>query len=247
VQREEVHEIWAPPEGVWSLWVRPVLFAQMPEDAPAGPRPWADLDVSWAPPAAEHVVVVVDLPGQASVHTGLALARRGYRPVPLFNACTGPHEVIEQGSVQRALHDGAADLRALNLPADAPPAFLLDDRRQGPGGTVRPGAFDNRWRVYPEDFPSEDVLLARGLSRVVLVQWGRRQPRDDLALVLWDWQEAGMRVAVKDVADGPPLRPFVVSRPPWPRRLWQRLLAALGWRRSPRGGFGYVIPEPTHG
>jgi hypothetical protein len=256
MHREEVHEIWAPSGGLWSLWVKPVLFAQMPEspmhprpgEPPTTlPRPWSVLDVSWAPPAAERIVLVVDLVGLESVHLGLALARRGYRSVPLFNACTAPHEVIPQGSIQRALGDGAADLRAFALPADAPPAFLLDRYRRAPVRPVRPGDFDNRWRIYPEDFPSAETLLARGFSQVIVVQRDSSEPLDDLASVLGDWHEDGLGIALKDLADDRAPQPLVVPRPSWLRRAWQGLLRYFGYERSPKGGFGYVIQEHRHG
>jgi hypothetical protein len=259
MHREEVHESWAPPEGVWSLWVKPVLFAQMPEDvryasltgSPPAPvpwsRPWSAFDVSWAPPVEERVVLVVDLAGWEAVQVGMALAQRGYRPVPLFNACIGPHEVIGQGSIQRALREGAADLRALALPADAPPAFLLDRYRQAPVRPVRPGDFDNRWWVYPEDFPSPALLRGRGFARAVVVQRDSRRPLDDLTRVLREWQEAGLRLAVKDLADDDPSRPLVVFRPGWFWRALERLFGAFGRRRSPPGGFGYVVQQPRHG
>src|SRR5947209_18025924 len=81
--REELFDAWAPAGASWSDWAKPVLFAHWPRPLPAVadvPPP----DLSWVPPAADRVALVVDLPGAASVHLGLALAAAGYRPVPLF-------------------------------------------------------------------------------------------------------------------------------------------------------------------
>ena len=103
---ETVFQTWVPAEGVWSLWARPILFAQMqqrdyrrhastpftdpdnealqhaiiPEGTPA-PRTdaWRNIDVSWAGQAGEGVLFVVDLPGAESASMGLALAGAGYR------------------------------------------------------------------------------------------------------------------------------------------------------------------------
>src|SRR5207302_455246 len=99
---------------------RPVLFAQMssawglswsplPADAGTG-HGWQHLPVAWAPLAAEKAVLILDLPAAEAVHVGLALAGRGYRPVPLYNGCTGPSEILDQGPILRALRDGAAYL-----------------------------------------------------------------------------------------------------------------------------------------
>ncbi len=259
MQPEMVYAAWVPAEGVWSLWARPVLFAQMAEspEPPAGDGGPAEPAASgiqaapagaaWIPRAGEGAMLVVDLPGEESVRTGLALAGRGYRPVPLYNACTGPQEVIDQGPILRALRRGATSLRTLTLAADAPPAFLLDDRRMSPAGPMRPGAFDNRWQVFPEDFPSARLLTARGFRRAVLVQRGRRQPQEDLAHVLRRWQDAGIAVEAKDVADGRPPLPITVASPRWYRALWHRALAILGLRRCRQGGFGRIVPEPGGG
>jgi hypothetical protein len=248
MQREAIYEAWVPQGGVWSLWARPVLFAQMPDTVePSSEQPWLAMAIDWVPPPGEKVVVVLDLPGDVAVHFGLALAGRGFRPVPLFNGCTGPNEAIDQGPILRALQAGAAYLGGLSLPADAPPAFLLDSRRGYAERPLRPGVFDNRWKVFPEDFPSEEVLQQRAVRRVLLVQRDRYETYDDLARVLRYWQEAGIALEAKYLAEPGPPRRLVVPAIPWYRRWWYGLLALLGVQRSPRDGFGYVVPEPSHG
>jgi hypothetical protein len=251
VRRETIYDIWIPPDGAWSLWARPVLFAEMPEEeaeatAEAGRPPGPAIDVSWAPPARENVLLVLDLPGEDAVHAGLELAGHGYRPVPAYNACTDAREVVPQRPIQQALRQGAPYLRSLNLPAGAPPTFLLDANRMARGADVRPGRFDNRWQVFPQDFPSAPLLLGRGVTRALLVQVGSRVPRDDLADVLRGWQDAGLEVWAKGLLDGAPPAPIRVARPAWYRALWHEVLAALGLRRAPPGGFGHLVPEPRH-
>jgi hypothetical protein len=251
VHREDVFVAWAPPSAAWSLWVKPVPFAQMPDDiestAPARSDTVSQCDVSWASSLNRNALIVVDLPGEESVHVGMALARHGYRPVPLFNACTGPRELVDQRRIQAALHDSAAQLQALPLLADAPPAFLLDELR---AMTVRPaqaGAFDNRWRVYAEDFPTVDTLKARGVIKAILVQHRRQPLARDLHMVLWLWERAGIAMALKEIDDTAAPRPMTLPRPWWLQRFFERLLQWMGVRRRPAGGFGYVIPEPRHG
>src|SRR5262245_17267457 len=219
---EAIFECWAPPAGEWSLWARPILFAQMlaaskpaglwppwvrptlfAQTPPAASQPAAGparraIDVSWAPTTGD-TVVVVDLPGEESVLTGLALAGGGFRPVPLFNGCTGPSEVIDQGPIIEALRAGAPYLAGLPLEG-APPAFLLDSRREGPAWRLPPGSFDNRWKVFPQDFPSAAFLTGRGLRRAVMVHRDRLEPAEDLAHVLRRWQDAGLVIEALDVA-----------------------------------------------
>jgi hypothetical protein len=71
----------------------------------------------------------VDLPGAEAVAMGVALAGHGFRPVPLFNGTSGPHEVIEVYPIVRALAAWARTMQTQRLLPDAPPAFLLDSRR----------------------------------------------------------------------------------------------------------------------
>ena len=102
MQREAVYEAWVPEDGIWSLWARPVLFGHMRPTSGAGsvdPTPirwawdlfgstadapatdseqqWRNIPVDWAPPASANAVLIVDLPAEAGVHLGLALAERG--------------------------------------------------------------------------------------------------------------------------------------------------------------------------
>ena len=89
MNREEIYSVWAPREGLWSRWVKPVLFSVMGEAAlPGGAG--ATPDVSWVPSPESNVPLVIDLPGSAGVDWGLAVAALGYRPVPLYNAVPGP-------------------------------------------------------------------------------------------------------------------------------------------------------------
>lgn len=249
MQPEEVYESWAPGASAWSLWARPVLFAQMaPGEDPFPPTvPSLELDAGWLPAAGSDAGLVVDLAGDDSVRTGLALAARGYRPVPLFNACTDLHEVIDQLPILLALRSGTRFLRSLDLSPGAPPAFLLDARRMSPEREVRPGAFDNRWQVYPQDCPSAEALKTRGVARMVLIQRRRRLPRPDLADVLRGWQNGGITLLSKDLDDFAPPIALRVEPRPWYRVVWDCVLDALGLRRSPTRGFGHIVREPSHG
>ena len=71
------------------------------------------------------------------------------------------------------------------------------------------------------------------------MQMDSLQPREDLAHVLFRWQEAGLRIR------GRGGREIRVERPPRYRALWYRALATLGLRRNDTGGFGSLVPENT--
>lgn len=239
------YKLWAPENSLWSNWVKPVLFADVPKVASFPPVNWRSANVAWAPPVEAANAIILDLPEAESVWLGLALAAGGYCPVPLFNGASGPSAIVEVGRIAGALHEAASELAALTVAPNAPPVFLLDANRSGGGKTVSPGKFDNRWVVFPQDFPSANFLLANGIRSVVLGQPSVAEPQRDLAHVLLRWQEAGVAIQACDVQAASAPVPMKVSRPGNFRLLWYRALVLAGLRRNSAGGFGAVVPEPS--
>jgi hypothetical protein len=260
MNNQEIHSIWAPDTSVWSTWAKPVLFAYLDSTGYEFPVPGSMVDVSWSPSPGEKVGLVLDLPGAEGVAVGVALAERGYRPVPLYNALPMPvgrylSDPLSGGEISavnvfpiiNALRNGAEQLAELNLPADAPPVFLLDANRQGAGRKMLPGDFDNRSISFTTDFPSANFLIAHGVQRVMLVQRTDLEPKSDLAHSLRRWQDGGIKL--ERLRLDPPSRPepFQVGRPPWYGVMFQRALASLGVRRSGTGGFGAWIADSSAG
>ncbi|HEU4537906.1 MAG TPA: hypothetical protein VFS00_27490 [Polyangiaceae bacterium] len=187
----------------------------------------------------DDVVFVVDLPGAEGALVGVALARHGFQPVPLYNAlpAKGPM-VVDQRPVMRVLA-GAAP--ALDPPSDrAPPAFLLDANRLDVE-RLAPGAFDNRSVCFTTDFPSAQKLLDAGIRRAVILQTKDDYPQIDLGETLELWRKAGLELFIKCASvPGPPRR---CERPRPPALL--RLLYRLGHKRfvpRPDGSFGTRLP-----
>jgi hypothetical protein len=244
ISSEEAFTIWAPDGVLWSEWAKPVAFAQA--DGPMSADPIPDAALPAIPTAVDYgSAIVVDLPGADAVLAGLALASRGFRPVPLFNGTSGPAAIIDVHPIARALGAGAERLRRQTLATDAPPAFLLDSRRNDPATSVRPGVYDNRWVVLPQDFPSSALLVNRGLRVVTLIQRDNLSIRPDLAHVLRRWQDGGMEVRVLDLASGQTAANVDVPKPSHFKLAWYAAVALLGLRRSNVGGFGSMIPEHT--
>jgi hypothetical protein len=282
--REFIYDAWAPRDGVWSPWVKPVLFACMTRPPPIAPsaslEAQADWEVSWAPPPEAGALIVLDLPGAEGVHAVLALARKGYRPVPLYNAIPAPQipfalldasplppaAVVDLGQITAAIWNGTAALAASGLSPDAPPAFVLDANRHGhhrPG----PGRFDNRSVSFTTDFPSANLLIARGLRRAILVRptpwaWPGQgwpampampadslddAPRPDLAHTLRRWQDGGIQLESRLSGSTAPATPLHVRKPSFFGWAFQRAAAALGLRRGRLGGFGDWVPEASAG
>jgi len=254
MNNEKVFSAWAPDHSIWSPWVKPVLFSHLPERDTGGFE-LLPTDISWAPPRDERIALVLDLPGDAGVKLALALAKNGYRPVPLYNAIPVSGDApgneiraaVDVVPIVRALSEGANLLVDLHLGSDAPPAFLLDANRQGPG-EVAPDQFDNRSVSFTTDFPSANFLRAHGIQRAVLVSKRAAQPQDDLAHTLRKWQDGGIEIRVKGLLDHGGAEPIEIKRPPRFRSIFQRALASMGLRRNPMGGFGAWVPNPeSHG
>ena len=247
---EQIFDFWCPPASRWSVWAKPVLFAQ---DLPVHSdetlhAEWQSLDVTWAPPQGVDTAIVIDLPGIKSILTALALAKVGFQPVPLFNCCSAPREeVLPTGPLREYLVRGACDLQLMEMPPTVPPAFLLDSDRLSGKNIPHPGGFDNRWMTFPQDFPSAQFLKEAGIANVILVQNHLNRPATDLAQVLMRWQEAGLRIAVVDGDYPQPPVPITIAPPPRYRWFFQRALALMGFMRNSAGGFGSVIPEPSSG
>ena len=137
------YRIWAPDNALWTQWAKPVLFSQAMHGSP---QELTIPGVKWAPYSDGRTALFVDLPGKRSVLEGLALARMGYRPVPLYNGVYGAGEgtmAVDVTPVAKALYQGADYLRGLRIREDAPPVFLLDAARMK-GPARQPGRYDNR-------------------------------------------------------------------------------------------------------
>ena len=245
----ELFEIWAPEGAPWSLWAKPVLFADQWPIPDRARQDWqaarANPHGRWTPATMTQTALVLDLPGPLALALALDCASKGWRPVPLFNSCMGQGALVDNEPIRAGLDEGAPLLRQAGLPDAAPPAFVLDSRRVD--GAPAPARFDNRWVVFPQDFPSAARLLASDLRRVLLVQDGRREPRSDLAHVLLRWQRAGLEILALDLAGDASPAPIAVPEPSRFRALGYRALVALGLRKSSAGGFGGLIPTPHVG
>jgi hypothetical protein len=207
--------------------------------------------------AGRNTVIVIDLPGARSVEVGVQLVRDGYRPVPLYNGVPGPgmsqdvgilstNALVDMTGLMGALCRATRILREASLPSHAPAAFLLDSDRLIGNRPLAEGMFDNRWKVFPQNLPSGRFLLAHVVENVLLISlWA--QPREDLAHILLRWQEAGIRIYSKSLANDENASAIRVSTPLRFRRAWYRALAIVGLRRSSAGGFGAIVPDTSAG
>lgn len=264
MKRQDVHRAWAPDDGRWSPWVKPVLFAHLAEEIEArplsSPPVWLRREViaplegaTGTTGATDHpyrvdgrlrdVAIVVDLPGETSAVLGIALAAFGFRPVPLYNAVPSRVGVVELDGIMAALVDGAE--RIAMLPLEAPPAFLVDANRSRGVQPPAPGKFDNRSFFRESDVPSAETLLQAGIRRVLVLQVDAEIALD-LEATLFEWQARGVQLWGKVVNQEGVAAPFVFHRRLWPSRLLHALQRA--WLR-PRADdtYGRMIETSTGG
>lgn len=252
----DIYEVWAPDFDEWSPWVKPVLFAEIDEVIleTASSRQVEASAFRCTIGARRDTAIVVDLPGPRSLIAGFQLANDGYRPVPLYNTTSGRRQKVP--SDRCSLTDVSTLVQMLAIPladhvrntiiGDNPPAFLLDSNRLKGGIKPAPGVYDNRWMVFPQDFPSARFLNSRGITRVVVIQ-ETIVPAQDLVHVLLRWKEGGLAVFLQNAGEETAFRPAELHRPSLFRSAIYRVLALTGLRRNSAGGFGSMVPLPGQG
>lgn len=250
----EAFSTWVPDISddefgpAWTQWAKPVLFAAIGGELPQEFLKDEELPLllSALRVMSTKYAVVVDLPGPRAVSLGIELSELGLRPVPLFNGSPGKDELVSTADLISALRAGATRLKNVSLAPDAAPVFLLDSRRMSKDVAPAPGRFDNRWFTFPQDFPSANLLRARRISSVVVIQEKIGQPGEDLSHVLKRWQDAGIEIrCITPESSQTELLPVI--RPPRFRSLWYGLLALMGLFPNSAGGFGGIIPHPSSG
>ncbi|MEM6505909.1 MAG: hypothetical protein AAF711_10635 [Planctomycetota bacterium] len=245
---------WIPESSVWQAWGKPVAFTAMKSadlSVIQGVQIDRHLPIKGIPAGTGGTAVIIDLSPAQSVHLGARLALEGYQPVPLFNAVPAPDRktraAIKLDPVIESLTAYADDMAEIRIADDAPPAFMLTNNRKGGRRTPKPGEFDNRWVVFPQDFPSGGYLIEKGVNRVVVIQENRGTPAEDLLHVLYGWQKAGVEVSrLAYQSESSPVR-LTVSKPFGFGSLLRRTLVMMGLRHNAAGGFGSMVPEPSEG
>lgn len=191
---KEAYRIWAPAGKKWVDWVRPVPFVAVDEYSKSyHVSNIESRSVSVIGETRADTAIVVDLPGDESVWTGVALAKAGYRPIPIYNGTieqSGARATVDNQSVGIALIEGAKELVKMDIKDCAPPAFLVDSNRLN-RYKMEVALFDNSWDVYPQDMPSAEYLISSGINRCIIV--GNRLAKD-LKKILYMYQKRGVEI-----------------------------------------------------
>lgn len=194
---KESYRIWAPVGKKWVDWVRPVPFVEIEEYSKG--YSFSNLAVpviDYADAIGRNAAVIVDLPGAESVEEGIALAKEGFRPVPIFNGTIeqrNARATVDNQTVGKALLWGTLELEKIDIGDDAPPAFLLDRNRLN-RFKMEISLFDNSWDVYHQDLPSADYFLNNGISEIIVVA---ESVSKDLKKILYGFQKKKIRIFLK--------------------------------------------------
>jgi len=189
---QQVYKIWAPVGKRWVDWVRPVPFVALGECS----KVYSISDFSiptmdFLGRATGDTAILVDRPGAESVKTGLALAKLGYRPIPIYNGTMeqqGARATVDNQSVAVALVMGAEVLQDIEIKEEAPPAFLTDSNRMQ-RFKMEIASFDNSWDVYHQDLPSAEYMLGKGIRKIVII--GEAVSKD-LKKIFYSFQKKGI-------------------------------------------------------
>ena len=195
---KDIYKIWAPTGKKWVDWVRPVPFVELYEYTEMYSYPDFFIPaIEYVDSECDDTAIIVDLPGMDSVKEGLALAKLGFRPIPIYNGTArqqGARATVDNQSASVALVYGAVELSKIEIKEDARPAFLTD-RNRLQRYKMDVSLFDNSWDVYPQDLPSAEYLIDSGIRKVIVVG---RSVAKDLKKILYDYQKKKIEIYLTD-------------------------------------------------
>lgn len=192
---------WAPRGCKWVEWVRPVPFVAIEKNGmPIEYVEFQIPEVTFLKKLPTDTAIFVDLSGDSSIEEGIALAKFGFRPIPIYNGTNeqeGSIGVVNNHEIEDSLLWGAMELEKITLAKDAPPAFLLDRDRTNMY-KMDESVFDNSWDIYDQDIPSPEYFLENGISKVIVI--GEYIQRD-LRAILYKFQQKGIEIFEVDEYD----------------------------------------------
>ena len=191
---KDVFKVWAPTGVKWVDWVRPVQFMALDDNFKTYEvSEFLIPTINYINKVSEDTAIIVDLEGDESIKEGIALAKIGFRPIPIYNG-TDPQEgamaTVDNNIVESGLIKGAIELVKINIPDNAPPAFLADSNRMH-RFKMNDSIFDNSWDIYPQDIPSAKYFLENGINKIIIVG---KKVENDLAKILYKFQQEGIEI-----------------------------------------------------
>jgi len=208
----EAFQIWAPDGKRWVDWVRPVAFIAIKDSHPAN-NIWnfSIPVIHYMQEMVAATALIIDLPGYESIRDALALAKLGFRPIPVFNGTNeqeGSRPLVDNHPMEAALLWGAKELQQIEILDNAPPAFILDSNRTH-RLRIDDSDFDNSWDLYHQDLPTAEYFLEHGITSIIVR--GQSVQRD-LAKILYRHTKKGMTISLtRGFEEAKPVR---IKKPP---------------------------------
>lgn len=190
---KDIFKMWSPVGVKWVDWIRPVPFIDISDFHKNNKVvDFTIPNIQYISKRQDDTAIILDLPSHDSIEEGLALAKLGYRPIPIYNGTQvqpGAMALVDN-HLEHALVWGAYTLQKMKLKNDAPPAFLLDSNRTHQF-KMKATAFDNSWDIYEQDLPSAEYLLRNGINKIIVR--GDILERDVIK-VLFNFQKKGLTI-----------------------------------------------------
>ena len=195
---KDLFKIWAPIGAKWVNWVRPVPFININEQFEGYESgEFVIPKINYMSKVKLNTAIIVDLPGNTSIKEGLAIAKFGFRPVPIYNGIDeqeGAMATVDNKIVKIGLIKGALELKKMQFDKDAPPVFLLDSNRMN-RYKINPSVFDNSWDIYAQDIPSAEYFLKNDIRNIII---RGNCIQKDLKKVLYPFQKKGINIFLID-------------------------------------------------
>lgn len=199
----DIFKIWAPTGAKWVDWVRPVPFVGIDDNFKTYQlNDFIITDITYINKLIPNTAVIIDLPGNASIKEGIAVSKKGYRPIPIFNGTDeqkGSKATVDNKIVKLGLIKGAIELERINIRNDAPPAFLLNTDRMN-RFKMDVSIFDNSWDIYAQDLPSAEYFLRNGIDKIIIRS---EIIQKDLNKILYKFQKKGIKILFTDGYEEP--------------------------------------------
>lgn len=211
MNNKEIFDIWAPFGVKWTDWAKPVPFINLNKNR------LVRESIDYSIPEIEYVseefkdaAIILDLDSINSVKEGIALAKLGYRPVPVFNGTNPSGEAfsnVDSFVIEPMLIWGAQQLKNITIPENALPVFLLDSNRLNRYKENR-GVFDNSWDLYHQDIPSFKYFQKKNINKIIV---RGDKFNVDLKRILHKFQKNNMEIYFTNGYEFPKL--FKVRKP----------------------------------
>lgn len=191
---KDLFKIWAPIGAKWVNWVRPVPFININEQFEGYESgEFVIPKINYMSKVKLNTAIIVDLPGNTSIKEGLAIAKFGFRPIPIYNGTDqqdGAMATVDNKSIKIGLIKGALELQKMQIDNNAPPAFLLDSNRMN-RYKMNQSVFDNSWDIYAQDLPSAEYFLKNGINKIIV---RGESIQTDLQKILYSFQQKGITI-----------------------------------------------------